>query len=303
MSAEHKLSKMPITERAAKEYNIGDTALLWILENAAAGISDGDVANFIYQISRTGLDPLARQIYLVGRPNKGKTVGTVQTGIDGYRLIASRTGQYSGSLEPMFDGDQTLYANITALKERGIQYPTTATVTVCRAVGGVVGHFVAPAAWDQYYPGDGQGYMWRKMPHVMLSKVAEALALRKAFPAELSGIYTTEEMDQADRDLSESQSTVSKLQAQSRTPGEKSVPAATKLSNSEIIRTLIEKVEALGVNPTDSAIAEYLGQPLPEIVEVNDENKDKLRILWSVADQSAKSGMNFHTELKNKIGN
>lgn len=135
---------------------------------------------FIEVAKRSGLNPFARQIHAVKRSGKM----TIQTGIDGYRLIADRTGKYAGSDDPIFDNEKQ---------------PTKATVTVYKIVQGVRCAFTATARWDEYYPGESQGFMWKKMPCVMLGKCAESLALRKAFPAELSGLYTNEEMDQADR--------------------------------------------------------------------------------------------------------
>ena len=150
------------------------------------GATDDELAVFVQVCIRTGLSPEARQIYMVKRPNRktGRDDVTIQTGIDGYRLVADRTDKYAGNDDPKFDDEHN---------------PRKATVTVYKLIGSVRCPFTASARWDQYYPGDGQGFMWRKMPHLMLGKCAEALALRKAFPAELSGIYTKEEMDQADK--------------------------------------------------------------------------------------------------------
>lgn len=151
-----------------------------IREQIARDATDSELKLFLYQARKTGLDPLAKQIYFQKRG--GRMV--IITGIDGYRLIADRTGKYAGSDDPVFDSEER---------------PRKATVTVYKIVGGVRCSYSASARWDQYYPGDQAGAMWRKMPHLMLSKCAEALALRKAFPAELSGMYVREEMDQADR--------------------------------------------------------------------------------------------------------
>ncbi len=142
------------------------------------GATNDEFALFVAQCKRTGLDPFSRQIYLVKR--KGKMV--IQTGIDGYRLIADRTGKYAGNDDPTFDNEQN---------------PGKASVTIYKIVDGVRCAFTASARWDQYYPGKDQGFMWEKMPNLMLGKCAEALALRKAFPQELSGFYIKEEMDQA----------------------------------------------------------------------------------------------------------
>jgi phage recombination protein Bet len=151
-------------------------------------VSDGDLAVFFHQCVRTGLDPFAKQIYMVGRwdGRANATRYTIQTGIDGYRLIAERTGKYAGSDE-------------TWVEENG--KPVSATVTVRKIVDGQVCNFTATARIEEYVQTGKDGKpmgLWAKMPHRMLAKCAEALALRKAFPQDLSGLYTAEEMSQAD---------------------------------------------------------------------------------------------------------
>tara|TARA_R110000824_G_scaffold146271_3_gene315023 strand:- start:462 stop:1286 length:825 start_codon:yes stop_codon:yes gene_type:complete len=141
-------------------------------------LTDDQLEVFLCASKRYGLNPIANQIYPQLRGNNM----TITTGIDGYRLIADRTGKYAGNDDPVFDDEDK---------------PRKATVTVYKIVGGQRCGFSATARWDQYFPGEKQGFMWKKMPHLMLGKCAEALAIRKAFPAELAGLYTQEEMQQA----------------------------------------------------------------------------------------------------------
>lgn len=157
-----------------------------IKTTVARGTSDNELKLFLYVAKERGLNPLARQIHAVKRFNKssGKEEMSIQTGIDGFRTIAARTGAYAGSDDPIFEGK-----------------PGTpdfsATVTVWRLVQGIRCPFSARARWDEYYPGEKQGFMWKSKPHVMLGKCAEALALRKGFPEDLAGLYSDDEMEQA----------------------------------------------------------------------------------------------------------
>ena len=124
--------------------------------------------------------------------------GTLQTGIDGLRLIADRTGRYAGSDDPEYGPTEPyeLSEHVDA-----VLAPTWARVTVWKLLDGARYPFSAVARFTEYAPhgSEKRTRMWRQMPFLMLGKVAEALALRKAFPAELSGIYGDEEMMQAMR--------------------------------------------------------------------------------------------------------
>ncbi len=158
-----------------------------IKRTVALGSTDDELKMFLYQCQRTQLDPFSRQIHMIKRGGRA----TIQVGIDGYRAIAERTGLYAGNDEYLFNGGLTEFE---CMKNNNT--PEVATATIRKIVSGNVCVFTASASWREYCP-KGQDFMWKKMPYLMLGKCAEALALRKAFPNDLSGIYTDEEMAQA----------------------------------------------------------------------------------------------------------
>jgi phage recombination protein Bet len=164
-----------------------DAARLDILQKSfGSPLTAAQLAYFAEVCKRTGLDPFRKQIYAVVRG--GKMV--IQTGIDGFRAIAQRSGVYEGQGTPMWCGPDGQWRD--AWLEKGP--PSAARVTVYRR--GFREAIVAVARYQSY----AQDNLWNKMPEVMLSKCAEALALRKAFPEDLSGLYTADEMAQADND-------------------------------------------------------------------------------------------------------
>lgn len=156
---------------------------LEILQNSIFKDFSKDEIDYSVQVcNRLRLDPFLKQIIFVKRRDLKRNVDTVvaQIGIDGFRLIADRTGAYAGSDEPVFDNEDK---------------PKKASVTVYKMVQGQRVPFTASARWDEFYPGDALGFMWKSKPCVMLGKCAEAQALRKAFPAELSDVYEPSELE------------------------------------------------------------------------------------------------------------
>lgn len=150
----------------------------------------GDLVRFLNVCQRSGLDPFASQVYFIERGGKW----SVQTAIDGFRVIRDRIAQQRGLAVGY---DDTLYCGpdggwTDAWLVNGPPAAAKVTVTVSSAAG--VARFAQVALWREY---GSDSSMWRKMPTTMLAKVAEAQALRRAFPHDLSGLYTSDEMAQS----------------------------------------------------------------------------------------------------------
>lgn len=172
--------------REVTELRFSSDQLQLLKATIAKGTSDDQFRLFTEVAQRTGLNPFAKQIYAVVRQGQM----TIQTGVDGYRLIAQRTGEYAGQIGPMWCGDDGEWRDVWL----GSGAPAAAKV-------GVLRHGFREPVWGvaltKSYQ-QPQSPLWKTMPEVMVAKCAEVLALRKAFPQELSGLYADEEMHQAD---------------------------------------------------------------------------------------------------------
>lgn len=172
---------------------------------------------------RVGLDPFRKQIYAIvySKDNEEKRKMSIITGIDGFRSVADRSGKY----RPDENEPQIFY-------NEDLKDPATNPLGIERAV--VTVHKFGPDG--QWYPLKGVAYWsefaplkevwaydekvkkrqptgvfelpegnWRKMARLMICKVAEAQAIRKGWPEDLSGIYAPEEMERASVDATASE--------------------------------------------------------------------------------------------------
>jgi phage recombination protein Bet len=158
-----------------------------LLKNTiCSNLLDTEFELFLGICERTKLDPFSKQIYGIKRGSKL----VIQVGIDGFRSIAERTGERDGEDVTLWCGNDGVWYDVWL---QDIP-PAACKVTVHRK--GCSRPFSAVARYKSYCVSSNP--LWRSMPEVMLAKCAESLALRKAFPQVLSGLYTSDEMGQAD---------------------------------------------------------------------------------------------------------
>lgn len=163
-----------------------DRSIAVLRDQLAPDATDAELQFFAQVCARLELSPFADQIVLIGRWDKrvGRKVHRHQITVAGRRTLAARTGRLVGIEGPVWcgprergeliwrevwDEDVPPYCARVLVHVKDWQVPVNGT-----------------AKWDEFAQTDsanGQPLpLWRQMPSHMLGKVAESMALRRAFP-------------------------------------------------------------------------------------------------------------------------
>lgn len=271
---------------------------------------------FFHICKSTGLDPFRREIYLIGRQtgrgaNK-TTKYTAQTGIDGFRHTAQRTGRYIRTIGPFWtDGETTESVEVApgVHVKRSVWFDTWGRDTPPVAARVIVEYYDSTgektskdvtAHYAEFVPleevwedtpngrrATGQkkpGAMWAKMGAHMIGKCCEALALRQAFPRELAGVYSHEEMQQADvqeKALADRESAAARRLIRQRQEVAAAAPAAVEgelvvddtpvVTRDDLIAELTEQAAMFGQTLAESVSARWLeSQGITSLDEATD---------------------------------
>lgn len=235
------------------------------------GASDSELELFVSNCNRTGLDPMQKQCWAVKRWDSSlqREVFSFQTGVDGFRIVANRSGKYSGQLGPYWCGEDGEWKDVW-LSDKP---PIAAKVGVLKE------DFKEPlwavAKFSSYAARKKDGSLtpfWLKMPDLMIAKVAECLALRKAFPQDLSGVYSSEEMEQAE----DAKDVTPKVSAATMTAAKIEVDQKNKSKLNSAIP--LEEVEHMGREKEHSHIV-YVKPPVENHADKVNPSKEQCEAL------------------------
>src|SRR5258708_5466027 len=168
------------------------------------------------------LNPFNREIYAIMRGSGTNRQMTIQVSIDGFRLLAERSGKYRGQKGPFFCGEDG------AWKEEWLSNkpPVLAKVGIVRSdFDETIWAIARYGSYVQFKDG-APTTMWAKMPDILLAKCAEALAIRKTFPLQVAGLYVHEEMMQSNDPIAD---------ARMRAPSLKSL--SIKVQDAQLLRS------------------------------------------------------------------
>lgn len=285
---EHTQAMAPV--KGAPQIVFNSEQMEIIRDQIAPDCTDGEIAFFVAYSKRVGLDPIARQIYAIRRKTRKKTESgqwvddyrmTIQTSIDGLRLIAQRTGDYAGRRGPEWCGPDGVWKDVW-LSETP---PAAGRVAVLKH--GFVEPLMATAHWREYVPTNQQGKptgLWEKMPSGQLAKCAEALALRSAFPAELSGIYTDDEMAQADRAERRDTDPTGGTTGMGGSSRQREQVQERKVGHPESVQQAVTILESHGINFPMDWVKEAMEARFPgvEVEKYGDLTDEQKKWVWTV---------------------
>ncbi|TPG95433.1 phage recombination protein Bet [Haemophilus haemolyticus] len=183
-------------QTALTERNI-DTAVWTTLQNSVfPGAKDESILLAVDYCKARKLDILKKPCHIVPMSVTDAKTGNknwrdiIMPGIYEQRITAFRTGQMAGQDEPVF-GDTVTF--------KGIEAPEWCRVTVYRFINNERCAFSHTEYFCEACATTKEGKpnsMWSKRPRGQLAKCAEAGALRKAFPDELGGVITADEVNE-----------------------------------------------------------------------------------------------------------
>lgn len=151
-----------------------------IKKTVAIGATDAELQVFFGLCKATGLNPFKKEVWFIKAGNKAQ----IMTGINGFFTVANNN--------PNFDGH-----------ESGLVAPDGSFVSAAYPKDDFIGGWAKVYRKDRRIPTEGIAMVkdydkkqsnWNTMKRVMIIKCAESVALRKAFPQEMNGLYTQEEM-------------------------------------------------------------------------------------------------------------